>query len=145
MHDKLISSVAGIAFSFAASGLAFAADMPMKAPPPVPAPVPTWTGWYVGGNLGASFGHVKTDFNAAPVTVTTIDGGTFTSPGFTGTDILHPSGFIGGGQIGYNWQYSPLIVVGLEADFQGALEKDHNTLGNNFSGQTTGGVPSNFS
>src|SRR5262249_43413239 len=32
----------------------------------------------------------------------------------------HPGGFIGGVQIGYNWQYSPLIVVGLEADFQGA-------------------------
>jgi outer membrane immunogenic protein len=37
---------------------------------------------------------------------------------------------MGGGQIGYNWQYSPLIVLGLEADFQGALEKDSNTLTN---------------
>jgi outer membrane immunogenic protein len=36
---------------------------------------------------------------------------------------------MGGGQIGYNWQYSPLIVVGVEADFQGALEKDTSNLG----------------
>jgi outer membrane immunogenic protein len=42
----------------------------------------------------------------------------------------------GGGQIGYNWQYSPVIVVGLEADFQGALERDSTILTNNFSGNT---------
>jgi outer membrane immunogenic protein len=41
-----------------------------QAPPPAPAPVYNWTGWYVGVNAGASFGNVKTDFNA-PVTVTT--------------------------------------------------------------------------
>jgi outer membrane immunogenic protein len=35
---------------------------------------------------------------------------------------------MGGGQIGYNWQYSPLIVVGLEADIQGALERETDNL-----------------
>src|SRR5215472_12077615 len=108
---------------------AFAADMAVKAPPPAPAPV-YWTGWYVGVNAGASFGNVKTDFNA-PVTITiqqlsqTPSSGT---PVFAGSNREYPDGFIGGGQIGYNWQYSPLIVVGLEADFQGALEKDSNKL-----------------
>jgi outer membrane immunogenic protein len=102
--------------------------MPMKAPAPAPAPFPSWTGWYVGGNLGASFGHVKTDINVTPILVNTE---TFSSS-FAGTDISHPSGFIGGGQIGYNWQYSPLIVVGLEADFQGALEKETNNWGQPF-------------
>jgi len=43
-------------------------------------------------------------------------------------------GFMGGGQIGHNWQFSPILVVGLEADFQGALERDNSTLTNNFSG-----------
>jgi outer membrane immunogenic protein len=47
--------------------------------------------------------------------------------------VTEPAGFIGGGQIGYNWQYSPLIVVGLEADFQGALEKDSIGFTNSFS------------
>jgi len=62
MHNKLISGLAGAAFSFAASGLAFAADMPVKAPPaPPPTPVYNWTGWYVGVNAGASFGTYKTD------------------------------------------------------------------------------------
>jgi outer membrane immunogenic protein len=35
---------------------------------------------------------------------------------------------MGGGQIGYNWQFSPIWVVGLEADFQGAVEKDSISL-----------------
>jgi outer membrane immunogenic protein len=33
----------------------------------------------------------------------------------------------------YNYQLSPIWVLGFEADFQGALEKDHNTLTDNFS------------
>jgi len=108
--------------------------MAVKAPPPAPAPVYNWTGWYVGGNLGASFGRVKTDFNADPVTVT---GPSISIPGFSQSDTSEPSGFIGGGQIGYNWQYSPLIVVGLEADFQGALEKDSNNLSTPFNANVT--------
>jgi outer membrane immunogenic protein len=141
MKKLLISSIAVLGLI---GTPAFAADIPVKAPPaPTPAPVPTWTGFYVGGNLGASFGHVKTDFNAAPVTVVVSNGpSSFTTPGFAGSNTESPSGFVGGGQIGYNWQYSPLIVVGLEADFQGAIEKDHNTLTSNFSGLTE---PENFS
>jgi outer membrane immunogenic protein len=109
-----------------------AADIVTKAPPPAPAPVYNWTGWYVGMNLGASFGNVKTDFNAAPVTLV-INAIPFSSPGFTGSNTEYPSGFIGGGQIGYNWQLSPIWVVGLEADIQGAREKDTNNLSNSFS------------
>jgi outer membrane immunogenic protein len=77
-------------------------------------------------------GNVKTDFNVAPV-VATFTFGPVPIPGFSGSDRTYPSGFIGGGQIGYNWQYSPLIVVGLEADIQGALEKDSGTLTNAFN------------
>src|SRR5262249_37252084 len=79
-------------------------------------------------------GSVKTDFSAASVHVTTPAGGFFDTPGLSTSDRTSPDGFIGGGQIGYNWQYSPLIVVGLEADIQGALERDNNTLTNNFTG-----------
>jgi outer membrane immunogenic protein len=115
---------------------ALAADMPVKGPPsPPPVPVYNWTGWYAGVNAGASFGRVKTDFNA-PVTVAgTFNGvaqplGTFD---FAGSDRTYPDGFMGGGQIGYNWQLSPIWVVGLEADFQGAIEKDRSALTNTFS------------
>src|SRR5262249_49446725 len=106
----------------------------LAAPPsPPPAPVYNWTGWYVGGNLGSSFGTFNTDFNVALVTVTTNFSNPFNIPGFAGRDEVYPGGFIGGGQIGFNWQLSPLWVVGLEADFQGADEKEHSTLAQAFS------------
>jgi outer membrane immunogenic protein len=109
---------------------AFAADMAVKAPPPSPpsAPVYNWTGFYVGGNIGASFGRAKTDFNGTPLFGETLSGPVPFTPGFAGSDTAYPSGFMGGGQIGYNWQYSPLIVVGLEADIQGALERETDNL-----------------
>jgi outer membrane immunogenic protein len=143
---RITSFFALTTFVLAVSGSAFAADIAVKAPPLAPAPaVYNWTGWYVGVNAGASFGNAKTDFNA-PVTVTTTcipcggppftGGGTF---GFAGSDRTYPSGFMGGGQIGYNWQYSPLIVVGLEADFQGALERDSSTATGNFNGTISSG------
>src|SRR5215472_12489945 len=96
-------------------------------------PVYNWTGWYAGVNAGASFGNVKTDFNN-PIFFTQLRP-TDQISGFGFSDTNYPNGFIGGGQIGYNWQYSSLIVVGLEADFQGALERESSgTFTNNFSG-----------
>ena len=90
-----------------------------------------------GVNAGASMGSVKTDFNIAPVHGVIVggvnDGGRFSIPGFAGSDTVYPDGFIGGGQTGYNWQFSPIWVVGLEADFQGAVEKDSATLTNSFT------------
>jgi len=84
----------------AASSGAFAADMrPVMAPPPAY----NWTGFYIGGNLGGAWAH----------TTLTDD---FTGASFVGG--TH-SGFIGGGQIGYNWQVSPLYVIGIEWMFDG--------------------------
>jgi outer membrane immunogenic protein len=121
---------------------AVAADMPVKGPSsPPPAPVYNWTGWYAGVNAGASFGHVKTDLSV-PFTgsvTSTVEATSAFNTTVAGSDISHPSGFIGGAQIGYNWQYSPLIVVGLEADFQGALEKESDAFTTNFSGSMSGG------
>jgi outer membrane immunogenic protein len=125
MSNRLISFFTAATFALAASASAFAAE-----------PVYSWTGWYAGVNVGASFGRAKTDFNVTPIGTTAVPNvpALQNSPGFGFSDTNSPSGFIGGGQIGYNWQYSPLIVVGLEADIQGALEKDSNNLTNSFSG-----------
>jgi outer membrane immunogenic protein len=131
--NKLATCVVAISGLIGTS--AFAADMGVPSAPP-PAPVWNWTGWYAGVNLGASMGTVKTDFNGTAVTTVTtnIPGlGTFNTPGFPGHNTSSPDGFIGGGQIGYNWQFSPIWVVGIEADFQGAAERDHNFLSNPFS------------
>jgi outer membrane immunogenic protein len=137
---KLATTIAAIALI---GTPAFAADMAVKAPPPAPpAPVPyTWTGFYVGGNVGASFGTFKTDFNA-PVTFAAALGaqsGTATIP-LAGSDELYPGGFVGGAQIGYNWQLSPIWAVGLEADFQGIDNKGGTTFTSNFTGVPLDGV-----
>jgi len=96
--------------SFAAIQSANAADLALKAPPP-PAPVFSWTGWYVGVNLGGSFGKAAdTSTFGAPTTV------------FSSTSS-RLDGVIGGGQIGYNWQANSNWLLGLEADIQGSSER----------------------
>jgi outer membrane immunogenic protein len=125
---------------------AFAADMAVKAAAPSLAAVYNWTGWYAGVNAGASFGNVKTDFNA-PFSVIVCCLGTHAATAdfdVAGSNTESPSGFIGGGQIGYNWQYSPLIVVGLEADFQGSLEKDSNNNFGTFHSLPSSTFPNDF-
>jgi outer membrane immunogenic protein len=113
---------------------ALAADMAVKAPAPMPAHVYIWTGWYAGVNAGASFGNAKTDFNVAPVTEAIPSvAETWSIPGLAGSDTEYPAGFIGGGQVGYNWRFSPIIVLGLEADFEGSTERDTANLTNLFS------------
>ena len=136
MSKAPISIPLAAVFSLAASGLALAADIAVKGPPPAPpAPVYNWTGFYVGGNAGVSLGTFKTDFNAPVAVMATIPGGasaTFPTA-LSGTDTLYPGGFVGGGQIGFNWQLSPLWVVGVEGDFQGTDQKEHGNPTGNFS------------
>ncbi len=93
------------ASSVALIGSASAADMPVKALAPA---VWSWAGPYVGLNAGAAWRNT-----------------TFTNPDAFGTISVDPiwtdhgTSFIGGVQIGYNWQTANW-VYGLEADFDGA-------------------------
>jgi outer membrane immunogenic protein len=95
---------------------AFAADLAPRMyakAPPLPVVVYDWTGFYVGGNLGYSWGRssdTSTLTNAAGTVL-------LTTPGKS--DL---NGVVGGGQIGYNWQRQNW-VWGLEADIQGTGEK----------------------
>jgi outer membrane immunogenic protein len=84
-----------------------------------------WTGWYVGANAGYSRGKVNTDFND-PGFLLGLDGEFGASDGPLPSSYpasLKPKGFIGGVQIGYNWQ-AEQWVFGLETDFQGSAERD---------------------
>lgn len=132
MRDKLISSLAGGALLLATSGVAFAADlarkMPVKAPPPPPpAPVYSWTGWYVGLNAGGTWANdhsvdtASTAVQIFPADITApVSFAATSAAGASGSvPIGRNAGFIGGGQIGYNWQFSPAWVGGFEADIQG--------------------------
>jgi outer membrane immunogenic protein len=113
MKKYLLASVA--ALGIVAAGAASAADLPSRKGPvvaPVYVPVFTWTGFYVGVNAGYAWGNVNA--------------GTF---GTTRTiSIGDLDGFVGGGQIGYNYQMGQ-FVLGVEADIQGA---DLNTGSNAF-------------
>jgi outer membrane immunogenic protein len=131
---KLATAIAAIA---SIGTPAFAADMAVKTPPPAPAPVYSWTGWYVGGNIGGGWGDANTDIAGGGTIVsffaTAIP---FTNPPITvadsHTDTL--TGVIGGGQLGYNYQVGPQWVLGLEADIQGSGERGSNTFNDPFSG-----------
>ena len=81
------------------------------------APVATpwsWTGFYVGGNVGYSWG------NWDSTSVAAIFPG---SPGFTTTDSPNVQGAVAGGQTGYNWQFAPQWLVGIEGDIDWSGEQ----------------------
>lgn len=124
MKKSLLGLVAiGALFAVPAITPAMAADMPSKAPPPA---APLWTGWYIGANVGYSFGRATTDLAIANVT---LPAGT----DFTHSDASSLDGVIGGGQIGYNWQVSPNWVWGLEADWQAASESGSQNFSDPYS------------
>ena len=100
---------------FAAINAASAADLALKAPPP-PLVVDEWTGWYVGLNLGGSWGRSRTSYSDP-------------DPAFVPfTTSQHMDGVLGGAQIGYNWQVNRTWLLGLEADFQGTGQRGSTTF-----------------
>jgi len=83
----------------AATDFAWGADMSVPA-----APVPlTWTGAYIGVNAGYS----------STTATNSVSGG-----GLNGSGSQAIPGFVGGGQVGFNYQIGS-IVLGAEADFDG--------------------------
>jgi outer membrane immunogenic protein len=101
---RLLLSGAVIAIS---TTVAFAADLPMRSAPPVyvPPPLYNWSGFYIGDNAGVGWS------NGGNVTV--FD----PALGPQSIGVNSHSGFIGGGQIGYNFQVGE-FVYGLETDIQ---------------------------
>ena len=114
MRSTWVSCVA--ATLVAASSAAFSSDLsrPVIAPPPAY----NWTdGFYIGGNLGGAW--------ASGTLTDNLSGASFTGD---------TSGFVGGGQIGYNWQVAPQIVLGAEGTFDGtSISKSSNAV-NIFNG-----------
>jgi len=94
-------------------GAATAADLPTRKAPPVVAPaLPTainWTGFYVGVNGGYAGDQFK-----YPASASYDDGVYAASGGASAT--LTSSGFLGGVQAGYNWQFAGAWLGGVEAD-----------------------------
>jgi outer membrane immunogenic protein len=98
-------SLFGIAVASIMSTSALAADMAVKAPiiPPV---VYTWTGFYAGLNGGYSWGRTANDY-FAPLLL---------APPYAYSASQRMNGWVFGGQAGYNWQFNPRWVFGIEGD-----------------------------
>ncbi len=114
MRRTTIIALAAVAFSLGAAGSALSADLPRKAPAYVPPPPPVlnWTGFYVGGFLGAATSEKD-------VTVTELGSTTHVAYNGIGNTWGYnlDTSFIGGGTLGYNWQFanSP-FVIGIEGE-----------------------------
>jgi len=104
------------------AGSALAADLPnqvySKAPAMMPVALYNWTGLYVGGNAGGVW--------ANPSYTNLANTSTFGGASVGSTFTQNGSGFIGGGQVGYNWQASQW-VFGVEASYSGANVKSTTT------------------
>ena len=138
IHCRLLGA-AYVALAVAGAVSAQAADLPTRkeAPAPVFVPPPfTWTGFYVGVNAGAvwSNGGTSTTVSANGFPIGTISGvaetlaDVFPGSNFGGSQ----TGFIGGGQAGYNWQ-TGAFVFGVETDFDGTtLSRSRSVIGPSF-------------
>jgi outer membrane immunogenic protein len=114
---KFVAGAAVIASVLTGITAASAADMAPQMYSKAPAPaaiVYGWTGFYIGGNVGYSWGR-SSNTETISNTVT----GALVATANSRNDV---NGVIGGGQIGYNWQAQNWLF-GLEADIQGSDEK----------------------
>ncbi|HMK90529.1 MAG TPA: porin family protein [Methylocystis sp.] len=103
------------------AGAAMGADLPYRKealPAPPPPPAFTWTGLYGGINIGYGFGNGDQDTGGLVGNFTHVSPSGAGLAGWSLTNNIQ--GVLGGGQVGYNYQINPWLVVGLEADIQAA-------------------------
>jgi outer membrane immunogenic protein len=133
--DHMKYSISALAFGAALlAGAAQAADLPSRKEAPVfvppPPPPPLWTGFYGGLNLGGGWSAASNNGDNSylpyadpryPIAAVNNGLGTpnlFFLPG-GGTVGNNTGGVVGGGQVGYNYQFGSSFLVGVETDFQG--------------------------
>lgn len=107
---RLTYAVLSATCLFSSATAASAADLgPRVAKAPAAAPVPlyNWTGLYVGGHVGWGWTDEAATF-LSPFGFGTIPPGA--------TFGLNSNGFLAGGQIGFNYQFHPNWVIGVEGD-----------------------------
>jgi outer membrane immunogenic protein len=138
MTDRWLKGVVIVALMAVGTAAVQAADLPTKKEVPAPVFVPppfTWTGFYVGANVGGAWTSGSRSAQIFAPGAFPFPISTFFPAGNFGSG---QSGVIGGGQAGYNWQYGA-FVLGVETDFDGtSLSKTFNSTGVPFTGA---GVP----
>jgi outer membrane immunogenic protein len=105
-------------------------------PPRDRVPAYGWNGWYAGVNAGVMFNAV--DVGTASTNTFAFAGGggpqlaTAVSSLASFDAPINTNGFMGGGQVGYDWQFPWLataLVAGVEADIQGMAAKASSSVG----------------
>ena len=104
------SGIIGAALLAVTAGAARAADLPVKAPVAVATPW-SWTGFYIGGNIGGALEYSRLQDPFGPVSF---------------GDSVTTTAFIAGGQIGGNYQIGN-VVLGAEADLSWATSRGDET------------------
>lgn len=102
-HQFLLASMSAIALT----GSAFAADF--APPPPPPVPIFTWTGAYIGGQIGYAWSSGTNKFSGVDP---------YSGVAFVSSVGQTPNGVIGGANIGYNYQINQW-VIGVEGSVDG--------------------------
>lgn len=121
MHRFSAALIAAVSI-FAITQIASAADLPRKAPalsPPAPLAY-SWTGFYIGANAGGGWMNASDYTFADPGNAAWFSCGPclsgYNSQALSGN---HNGGVVGGIHLGYNWQFTPAWLVGVEGDFSG--------------------------
>jgi outer membrane immunogenic protein len=130
MKSTALSGLAAAAFSALAATTALAADLPTKKQAPIPYVAPfSWTGFYLGGNVGVIWETGNIDVTGSPGY---FDLGTV-YPGLIANSFSRngQTDLIGGIQAGYNYQFGSL-VLGIESDFDGtSVNSSSSFIGSN--------------
>ncbi len=105
MYRNVKTALTGLLMGLSATGIASAADMPLKAAPPA-APAYNWTGCYIGGNVGGGWTRVDTSRFSQDTT----------GVSFADYGREDDKGFLGGGQAGCDFQTTNL-VFGIQGTF----------------------------
>ena len=106
--------------------MALASGLPNKKGPPASPPPVVWTGLHAGLNAGGIFGTSNLNVVGGPVAPGGDLGAATAVTGALTSGLGNFGDFLGGGQIGYDWQLGQerlgraRFVVGLEADIQAA-------------------------
>ena len=114
MKSLWIGAAAAIAIlGPGAAGAADIAARPYTKAPMMAEPIFSWTGYYLGVNAGYGWSESNdiSTTGQATANVNNVLGGAR-----PGTVRVRQDGFVGGGQIGYNYQFAPSWVFGVEAD-----------------------------
>jgi outer membrane immunogenic protein len=118
MHAKRLLQTGSVLITLLASPV-MAADMPIKnSLPPPAAPVLSWTGVYFGLNAGWLAADNSMVNQATPGVDPGVDVQDLAALATRDFSLGNKSGFIGGAEIGYNYQFNNW-VAGIEADMQG--------------------------